>query len=97
LAQTRTSPTQRPKPRFHFGRNPGTSPSTTRIAPLSAPGWWLSQARRPSRTATQRRPCQALSQLGIALKGVSRSPVCRAIGAGISPSGGDPSVTAAPA
>ena len=44
---------QRPNPGFHFRRSPGTSPSATRIAPLKAPGWRLTQARRVSRTPTR--------------------------------------------
>ena len=51
--QTSTSPIQRPKPRFHFRRSPGTSPSATRIAPWKAPGWRLTQARRVEQNTDQ--------------------------------------------
>ncbi len=42
LVQTKTSRTQRPEPRFHFGLRPSTSPSDTRIAPANSPGCRLS-------------------------------------------------------
>lgn len=37
------------------GRSPGTSPSTTRTAPLKAPGWRLTRRLRASRTTSTHR------------------------------------------
>src|SRR5436190_5146376 len=48
LVQTRTSRTQRPEPRFHFGLRPWISPLETRIAPANSPGCRLTHRRRPN-------------------------------------------------
>lgn len=50
LVQTRTSRTERPKPRFHFGPRPSISPLVTRIAPGNSPACRLSHRLRPSTT-----------------------------------------------
>jgi hypothetical protein len=48
FVQTRTSRTQRPYPRLHFGRRPSIAPSDTRMAPRKTPCCRMTQRLRVS-------------------------------------------------
>ena len=54
LFQTRTSRTQWPEPRFHFGPRPSISPFVTRIAPANAPGCRLTHRLRAKHECRER-------------------------------------------